>query len=236
MKKILALLWLICIAMAQPFAWSEPTIPPSYSSTIRGRIHTIAVPAETVMNITLSAPLNSKNAQIGDPVTAIVKDPVYVGPFLAVPASSILSGKITDLNRVAQKNGTNPYIFVDFTTLHRPGDIASIPVNAALIAYKTGLLREDYLWKLPQKKDKLKNHLGSALEGATVGFFANPILGPIIGAGAGILKSVTLDKVAQRGVIKLRSNEEIPVAVQSSFKVPISGSSKFTQSVSFQSL
>jgi len=188
---------------------------------LKGSARTVAVPAQTVLDVTLARPLNSKVAKIGDTVTATVKKPVYVGPYLVIPEDTNLLGQIADLNRKAQKKGPNPYIVVNFSSMKRPEDHYVIPIQASLIAYKTGLQKEDYLWRLPEKNDHLKSHVGSAVEGAAVGFFVNPVFGPIIGAGAGLLKSVTVNKIAQHGAVKIKSGQEIPISVQDSFVVPI---------------
>lgn len=188
------------------------------NQTLQGKIKSIAVPAETVINISLDKSLSSKNSKIGEPVVASVKEPVYIGPYLAIPQNSIISGKITDINRVMRKNGPYPYLIVNFNQLTLMNH-KTMPINASLIAYKTGLQSKDYLWQIPQKKNKVKERLGSAAEGAVVGFFFNPIFGPVVGAGAGVLKSAAIEKVIQKSPITIKANEEIPIAVQEGFKI-----------------
>lgn len=181
----------------------------------------VAVPAETVLNVALAQTISTKDSQLGQMITASVKDPVYVGPHLVVPEGSTLLGKITDINRTAQKKGPNPYIVVDFTQLQRPGEARYLPFSATLIAYKTGLRKGDYVWRLPQKQDKWRARLSSTLEGAVTGLFINPVLGPLIGGGAGALKAVAVDRVAEKGSIKVKAGEVIPIAVHESFQLPV---------------
>jgi hypothetical protein len=182
---------------------------------------TIDVPAETVMQVSITETLNTNHSQVGDTVTATVKDPVFIGPYEAVPAGSTLEGTVSGVNKRAIKQGPNPYILVDFTRLTRSGETEPVPINAQLIAYKTGLKKEDYLWKLPRKTSPIKKQLGNAAQGALVGFLANPLFGPVIGAGAGVAMGLTVDKVAQRSSIRIKPGDVIPIAVQDAFKVSV---------------
>ena len=182
---------------------------------------TITVPADTVINVALSKPLNSSKAIIGDAVTVTVKEAVYIGPYLAVPAASQIHGKVTAVKKTAEKNGPNPYVVVNFTQLKRPDTAKAIPVDAELIAYRTGLKKTDYLWKLPQPKSPWKSRLGSMAEGALVGFFINPVVGAPIGAGAGLASSMTLDKMTRRSGISIKPGVVIPIAVQQAFKISV---------------
>jgi hypothetical protein len=216
-KSFFALCCVVWLLSVYPLGWADTNA----NHLLHAKVHTVAVPAETVMQITLTNPLDSKSAQLGDIVRATVKSPVYVGPYLAIQSGSTISGTITDINRTMQKDGPNPYLIVNFNQLNRPSNEKVIPITASLIAYKTGLQKEDYLWKLPQQQGKLKKRLGSAAEGAVVGFFVNPVIGPVIGAGAGVMKSMAIDKIVQHSSIAIKTGEVLSIAVQHSFKVPI---------------
>jgi hypothetical protein len=190
-------------------------------AAIKKGSRSIDVPAETVMQVSLTEGLNTNHSTVGDAVTATVKDPVFIGPYQAVPAGSTLEGTVSGINKRGIKQGPNPYILVDFTQLKRAGETETVPINAQLIAYKTGLKKEDYLWKLPRKTNAFKKHMGNAAQGALVGLLANPLFGPVIGAGAGVAMGMTVDKVAQRSSIRIKPGEVIPIAVQDSFKVTV---------------
>jgi hypothetical protein len=222
--KTIALLQLILLLSFQG-SWAKGTNhhfeAGRSSPKLAGSVKTVAIPAETVVNIALGSPVNSTHNKVGDRILALVKDPVYVGPYLALPSGTKLSGQIVEVNKTAEKRGPNPYIIVNFANLQRPNEGLTYPIQANLIAYRTGLKNTDYLWKLPQKHDKMKEHLGSALGGAAVGFFINPIFGTAIGAGAGLLKSVTISKVAEHGSIKIKTGQELPIALEKAVKLPV---------------
>lgn len=191
----------------------------NYQATTLGK--EIAIPAQTVLNVSLSQTISTKKSKLGETINATVNDPVYIGPHLVVPEGSTITGKISDINREAVKKGPNPYIVMDFTHLKRPGESSSLPFSATLIAYKTGLRKGDYVWRLPHQQDRWKARLSDTLGGAVTGFFINPLFGPLIGGGAGALKAVAIDKVAEKGSIKVKAGEVIPIAVQQAFHLPV---------------
>jgi hypothetical protein len=228
--RTIALMQLILL-LSCPASWAKETnhqYKRVYSSPkLVGSVKTVAIPAETVLNLTLNSPVNSTRNKVGDKMLAVIKEPVYVGPYLAIPSGTQLSGQVLEVNKKAQKRGPNPYIIVNFTRLQRPNEGLTYPVQANLIAYRTGLKSTDYLWKLPQKHDRMKEHLGSTLGGAAVGFFINPVFGTAIGAGAGLLKSVTISKVAEHGSIKIKAGQEIPISLEKPVKLPIATQHSF---------
>jgi hypothetical protein len=181
------------------------------------QIKRIMVPADTLIYVTLSEKLHSNQNKQGDSVKATIAEPVYVGPFLTIPEKSIVTGKITDMCKKKVDKGPNPYIVVDFTSLQRPSESEAVPFNATLIAYKTGLNKKDYLWRMPTKGHKKKARLKSMLNGALTGLMINPIFGAPIGAGVNLLTTMAEDKVAARSAVKIKTGEQVPIAVQRGF-------------------
>ena len=184
----------------------------------RKRRH-ITVPAQTVIQVTLSKMLNSKQSKVGDAIWVTVNEPVYVGPHLAISEGSVIEGKVIDINAQSQPKGPNPYMVVQFSKLKRAGEYASTPINAELIAYKTGLKKSDYLWKLPQRPNRTRLYLGAAAEGALTGFLANPVIGTPIGAAVWVLAAMTRDRIAHRGDITLKAGQTLPISVQWPFAI-----------------
>ena len=196
-------------------------VTPGNLSSLDAGVKTVAIPANTVVNVRLGKPLISKDNKLGDEVTATVQEALYIGPFLTIPTGATLSGKVTDVLKESKKGGPNPYVIVDFYEMKRPNEEAVLPFKGTIIAYKTGLQKHDYVWKMPSKKSRLRDNLTGALGGAMTGLMINPIFGAPIGAGAGFLKSVLVNKVAQKGAVKISEKEEVPVAIQQSFDLPV---------------
>jgi len=230
--------------IASPLGWAEPKPLPGVSSGAQvpqsnqpilkqmempAQVETVkaaTVPADTVLNVKLSKPLSSARNEQGESVTATLDDPLYVGPFLLAPEGSTITGKITEINKKAVKKGPNPYIIVDFYELQRLNENTKLPFQASLIAYQTGLKRKDYVWRLPDKKSRLRSNLSGMLSGAAYGIMVNPIFGGPVGAGFGLLKSVAINKVAERGTVKIKETEVIPISIQSAFNLPVISSGK----------
>ncbi len=165
--------------------------------------------------------LNSKRNKKGDSVRATVTQSLYLGPYLAIPKGTKITGQITQINAKTDKLGRHPYIVVDFEQLKRASDTKSEPFSGKLIAYKVGLNGSESLGKLPQKGDGLGFSLRGIIGGAVSGAFINPIFGPIIGAGASIAQSVLTHEVARGGEVNLEAHQDVAIAVEHGFPVAV---------------
>jgi hypothetical protein len=206
---------------------------PSYSTVSAPKVYTsqvsrtfivpqyahrsVAVPAQTVIYVKLLNPVKTGSAQVGDVVKATVQKAVYVGPYMVISPGSTLYGEITAIQEKHQPDGLNPYVLIQFNRASRGDDNTDVPINAELIAYKTGLKKADYLWKLPTQPKRFKQYLGAAAEGALTGLFFNPIVGPPAGAVAWMLAAFAKNKLSERGSITLKTDDVLPIAVQKTF-------------------
>lgn len=235
-QAVIAIIYFI--VLQQPFGWAEqPTLPKSTeqsaivrttpyietraSKTTKRAARNIVVPADTIIQVKLSKHLSTKGNRLGESVIATLEDPLYIGPFLVAPEGSIIRGKINDINKKTIKKGPNPYIIVDFYELQHPDNEAPLPFQGTLIAYRTGLARKDYVWRIPTHHSKIRANLNNMLEGAAYGLVVNPIFGAPVGAAVGLLKSLAINKVAARGTIKITPKEVVPISTQESFSLPI---------------
>lgn len=181
----------------------------------------LLIPAHTVLNITLDQEIHSQQAQPGNPVSAVITEPLLIGPYEMIPQGSRIHGKVTHVNAHKDQEGRNPYVMVSFQTIQRPGDTAALPFSGSLIAYKTGMRGQDFVWKLPSKGERKRQHLKSVIGGAISGAFLNPFFGPPVGAGLALLKGAVLDGFARGGDVELKPNQEIPISVDEAFSLPI---------------
>jgi len=92
---------LLSSALAAP-AGPPPDVPSALSdrtlSLARAPQHperTLTVPAETEAAIQLLSGIHSRVSHVGDPVTAQVLNPVYVDGQIALPAGTLIDGRIT---------------------------------------------------------------------------------------------------------------------------------------------
>jgi hypothetical protein len=80
---------------------------------------TYTVPAATTIRVRLNQQLTSKSARVGDSFTSTVVDPVYVRGVEVIPASSTVSGKVTQVTKAARR-GRAGSISVAFTSIDTP--------------------------------------------------------------------------------------------------------------------
>jgi hypothetical protein len=185
-------------------------------------LKTIIVPAQTLVSISLDKNLSSKSSQVGEPVLATVVESVYLGPYLAVPAGSQISGNLSQVNGTHSKDGRGPYLVLKFDTLKRPQDAYVMDFHGSLVTYKAGLTGQEYAWRLPSPKEKNLVTMKGMLAGAASGAMINPIFGPFLGAGASLLQSVVRGSIARGGEVSLKAKETLSIAVDEAFQVPIS--------------
>jgi hypothetical protein len=204
-------------AIEHPVSVAQPTVTQGTE-----RVKNILVPPNSVMYITLQQPLHSKQNQVGENVQATVIEPVYVGPYLAVPSGSTIIGQVTHVNDKKDKEGRHPYIVVQFKGLKRANEPNLTPMHASLIAYKNGIRGHEYVWKLPDPKERKRENIKSAVKGALSGIFLNPLFGPPLGAGAAILRNSVTDKFARGGNVEIKANEPLPIAIDEGFTVSVS--------------
>src|ERR1044071_535953 len=90
------------------------------------------LPANTTLRLRLNDKLSSKDAQVGGTFTSTVVTPAYVRGVEVIPAGSIVTGKVTHVNRASRKSEAGS-INVTFTSVQLPND-AQYPINASLAA------------------------------------------------------------------------------------------------------
>ena len=80
---------------------------------------TYTVPAASTIRVRLNQQLTSKSARVGDSFTSTVVDPVYVRGVEVIPASSTVTGKVTQVTKAARR-GRAGSISVAFTSIDTP--------------------------------------------------------------------------------------------------------------------
>lgn len=182
----------------------------------------VIVPSNTVVTVALDKTLSTSRSQPGQEVTGTVVEDVYVGPYKVIPKGTLVHGVVQEVNRKRDKDGRNPFLMIRFDTLKRPDDLYSLAFQGTLITYKSGLTRQEYAWRLPSPREKSLVNLKTALAGAVSGAFINPIFGPLVGAGASLLRSAVVDRVARgSGSVEVKAKAPVPIAVDESFTVPV---------------
>ncbi len=71
--------------------------PPAVPATV-----TVTIPQGTSLALHLAGVLTSETAQVGDPVSATLSQPIIVGDRVAFPAGSQVKGKVTDVKSASK--------------------------------------------------------------------------------------------------------------------------------------
>jgi len=156
------------------------TIAPPVVAQKKSKVPTYVVPAGTVMRLRLNQALSSKTARVGDAFTSTVVDPVYVRGVEVIPASSTVSGKITQVTTAARK-GRAGSLNVIFTSISTPR-----PKHYAIEGSLAGGDSEDTV-KGESAKKRNASFVG---RGVVVGGLINGAAGVATGATVGLARGL----------------------------------------------
>ena len=140
----------------------------------------LTVPQGTEVHVTLSTPVGSETSQVGDSLTATTTNAIVVGDRTAIPAGSIIRGRVTHVTpgtkglKISEKGGT---VVLSFDKVTTPGG-DSEPMSASLtsMASSTG---------------KTAGIIGGSTAGGALlgkilgGDTKDAALGAVVGAGIG---------------------------------------------------
>jgi len=123
---------------AQPSV-QQPSQPDSPRAVAVVRL---TVPQGTEVHVTLSTPVGSETSQVGDSLTATTTDAVVVGDRIAIPAGSIIRGRVTEVVpgtkglNISEKGGAVVLSFDKVTTPR--GDSEPMSASLTTMASSTG--------------------------------------------------------------------------------------------------
>ena len=141
------------------------------------RGYTYTVPAGTVINVKSDEEISSKSAEVGDSFTTTVNQDVYLRNNLVIPAGSLITGRVTDVERASTK-GKPGAISVKFTRLELDNGY-SRSINGSL----TGISESHNYDDESQVKGRSATKRNIAFIGGGAGIGA--LVGAIAGGGKG---------------------------------------------------
>jgi len=160
---------------ADPSAQSSPSDSPRVVAAVR-----LTVPQGTEVHVILSTPVGSETSQVGDTLTATTTNAVLVGDRLAIPAGSIIRGRVTDVMagtkglKISEKGGA---IVLSFNKVTTPrGDSEPMSASFSTMASSSG---------------KTAGIIGGSAAGGALlgkvlgGSTKNAALGAVVGGGIG---------------------------------------------------
>lgn len=143
------------------------------------------LPADTTLRLRLDEKLSSKDAQVGSTFTSTVVTPAYVRGVEVIPAGSVVTGKVTHVNRASRKSEAGS-INVTFTHLELPNG-KHHPLNASLTTSASADNEGEVKGKASTKKN-VAFIGGGAVVGGLINGAAGAVTGGLIGVGRGLIK------------------------------------------------
>lgn len=183
--------------------------------------YTIA--ANTVIRVRMNEEISSGNARIGDRFTTTVVDPVYARGIEVIPAGSIVTGRVTSVNRASRKSKAGT-MGVGFISVQLPNGVTRA-INGSLTDVSGESVSSDNEGQVSGRSSTKRNVVfigGGAATGALIGAIAGGGKGAGIGAGvgaglgvAGALFSKGKEAVVKRGTefgVVLNQSVALPAA------------------------
>jgi hypothetical protein len=193
---------------AEPKA--QPKRPPAYKPAPKPQAPAtppgITVPSETAVTITLSAPISSETAQVGDTWTGVVKNNVVVGEKTVIPSGSTVSGTVTAVTPAVKGGRALLDLAIGSMTVEGAGYTA----HATTEAIEAGSTRARNLGAIAGSAG------AGALVGGAIGGKKGALIGGLLGgagAGAAVAKSKGYQVVLKEGT-ELTFKTTQPVTVR----------------------
>jgi peptidoglycan hydrolase-like protein with peptidoglycan-binding domain len=150
----------------------------------------LTIPPDTIITVQMNSPLSSKTSRVGDRFNATVTVPVYVNGETAIPAGSVIEGRVTQVSpaRRMSKPGT---IAIGFEYLIFP-DGSRLPLIANLTSEdpETRSRIDEESTVSGEERDKAVFVGGGGAIGAVIGVMTGggkgAVVGGVLGAGAGV--------------------------------------------------
>lgn len=145
----------------------------------------VIVPAGTVIPVTLTSRITTKNAKDGDGIYGKTAFPITVGNKIVIPEGSYVRGKITEVKRPGRVKGKGE-LTLNFQTLVLPSGITIDIYTSLRGAGGAGERKgEATVEGDSSKSDDAKTVGGAAAEGALIGVIAGRGTGAAVGGVGG---------------------------------------------------
>jgi hypothetical protein len=167
--------------------------------------------------------ISSGNARVGDRFTTTVVDPVYARGLEVIPAGSIVTGRVTSVDRASRKSKAGT-MGVGFISVQLPTGMART-INGSLTDVSGESVSSDNEGQVSGRSSTKRNVVfigGGAATGALIGAIAGGGKGAGIGAGvgaglgvAGAIFSKGKEAVVKRGTefgVVLNQSVALPAA------------------------
>ena len=179
------------------------------------------VNAGEILRVRMNQTISSETARVGDQFSTTVVDPVYAGGVEVIPAGSLVTGRVTTVDRASRKSKAGS-IGVHFVGLRMPTGITR-PINGDLTDVSGGEMNSDNEGEVSGRSATKRNVVfigGGAATGAIIGAIAGGGKGAGIGAliGGGLGTAGALFSKGHEAVVK--SGTEFGVVLNQTLSLP----------------
>jgi len=145
----------------------------------------VVVAAGTVIPVTLTSRISTKNARDGDGIYGKTVFPITVNNKIVIPEGSFVRGKVTEIRRPGRVKGKGE-LTLNFQTLVLPGGI-TVPIYTSLGgAGGAGERKGEATVQGDSSKGEDAKTVGTtAAQGALIGVIADRGKGAVVGGGVG---------------------------------------------------
>src|SRR5262245_15960845 len=127
-ERILVRSLTFIMALSLLFLYSTPSVFSQRNTTQQRNSSrsqgTDVIPEDTVISVRINDYLSSKTSRVGDKFTATVATPVYVAGQIAIPAGSIVEGRVTQVITAKRMNKPGS-IAIDFDSITLPSGLST---------------------------------------------------------------------------------------------------------------
>lgn len=153
------------------------------------------VNAGEVIRVRLNQTISSETARVGDQFTSTVVEPIYASGIEVIPAGSVITGRVTSVNRASRKSKPGT-LGVHFVSLRLPAGIARA-INGDLTDVTANNVNADNEGEVSGRSAMKRNVVfigGGAATGALIGAIAGggkgAGIGALVGGGLGAAGAV----------------------------------------------
>jgi len=174
-----------------------------------------------VFRVRMNEAITSETARVGDQFTTTVVDPIYANGIEVIPAGSLITGRVTTVNRAARKSKAGT-IGVHFVSLRLPTGITRA-INGDLSDVSSENLASDNEGDVSGRSATKRNVVfigGGAAAGALIGAIAGGGKGAGIGAGVGAGLGVAGAFFSKGHEAVVKSGTEFGVVLNQNLSLP----------------
>jgi hypothetical protein len=178
----------------RPIPAEAPRVAPSAAPRPAPTVRFVTIPSGTTLPLELTTAVSSETAQVEMPVTARVRRAVMVDGETAIPAGSVVTGEVSDVERAGRVKGRSR-LGLRFTSVVIDGRKEPLRTNPV-----------SFEGEATKSEDATKIGAGAGIGAA---------IGGLLGGGSGAAKGAVIGGAAGTGAVVATRGKEVELAAGS---------------------